>query len=131
MAYDANEHLAGVIASTLFSDRLVQDRLAELVWSRFSEEQKRILTEKAFEAASSRIEEVIRTKIYGVGNKGPNLLAEHIESAIEDAFDRGGFDKQLRKLVSDALESERGRMVKSVRKRFEELIGTIGGGWSV
>lgn len=129
MSYE-KDNLAGVLASTLLAYEGAQDALIKLVWDRMSEEQKNDITTAAHIAAMARVERIIESRLYDIGNRNHlpssvNLFARHVEAAVKRAFESEKVAEKVSALVQAQLTDTMSNLHDTVSKSAAMLAQTI------
>lgn len=130
--HETERRLIHVLAEGLLSDEAADSDLMELLWGRFTEEQRAALTERTFEVAMERLKphvnDYLRKDPFGGVD---NPIRDRVRAAARAALDQNelaaAIDAAARaeaaKLMTELPGLIRAEYLKRVRRAFAEVTG--------
>ena len=76
------------IVSNLLYSETSQDKLVELIWHQWTDEQKKALADAAHKAAMERVTKIVESRLYAVGSgmDRTNLFAKFVQHSVNTVF---------------------------------------------
>jgi hypothetical protein len=104
------------IVSNLLYSEASQDKLVELIWHQWTDEQKKALADAAHKAAMERVTKIVESRLYAVGSgrdrANLNLFAKFVQHSVNTVF--------VTENINQAIQDQ-------VRAEYEEFLAGLRG----
>lgn len=121
------KHLIGTIVSNLLYTEAAQDKLTELIWAEFTEDQRKALADAAHQAAMSKMESIVSSRLFALGSGGhrPNLFASHVSKVVQRVFDSEKVADTIKAVVQEHLDEALAGVKDQVKGLVEKLLREV------
>jgi hypothetical protein len=121
---DSKDHMVGVIVNQLLGTDGAQDKLVELVWGQFTDEQKKAIADRAYETAMTKVGTIVEQRLWGLGSgvKRTNLFANHVARVVKEVFETQKVSEGITVVVTEHLNEAIANLKTTVKSMSTAMI---------
>lgn len=123
METDIAKSLVEKLVSGMLYSEASQDKLVELVWDQWTDEQKKILADAAHQAAMDRVAKIVESRLYAVGSGRDhvNLFAKYVNHVVNGVF----ISENIRDAIAEQVRIEYKEFLAGLRGTVKHALKDI------
>lgn len=115
-------YVIDTIVTTMLDTDAAKDKLIELIWNSWTEEQRKELSAAAFQSARAKIEEVSAARLKSYRG---NMFSALLDHEVTRAFRESSAIVAINDLIKIELEGMKGELTEKVRTAMREAAREI------